>query len=92
MFDTLKNIDNGRKISTLGDDIKTIGNKCENIIDKMLSNYRGVEVSTILREIYSIKYELNSIGNELVDLGEIIVNLSKESNNNFSRKNSSSSW
>ncbi|MDU3722313.1 MAG: hypothetical protein E7G24_03760 [Clostridium celatum] len=92
MFDASKNINNGRKISILGNDIKTIGNKCENIIDIMPSKYRSVEVSTILKEIYSIKHELSSIGNELENLGEIIVSVSKELDNNSSRKNGGSSW
>ena len=85
MFDTSKNINNGRKVSILGNDIKTIGNKCENVIDIMPSKYRSIEVSTILREIYSI-------GNELANLGEVIVSVSKELENNSSRGNGGSSW
>ena len=92
MFDTSKNINNGRKVSILGNDIKTIGNKCENVIDIMPSKYRSIEVSTILREIYSIKDELNSIGYDLEILGEVIVSVSKELENNSSRKNGGSSW
>lgn len=92
MFDTSKNINNGRKVSILGNDIKAIGNKCENVIDIMPSKYRSIEVSTILREIYSIKDELNSIGNELENLGEVIVSVSKELENNYSRGNGGSSW
>ena len=92
MFDTSKNINNGRKVSILGNDIKTMGNKCENVIDIMPSKYRSIEVSTILREIYSIKDELNSIGNELENLGEVIVSVSKELENNSSRGNGGSSW
>lgn len=92
MFDTSKNINNGRKVSILGNDIKAIGNKCENVIDIMPSKYRSIEVSTILREIYSIKDELNSIGNELENLGEVIVSVSKELENNSSRGNGGSSW
>ena len=49
-------------------------------------------MSTILKEIYSIKHELSSIGNELENLGEIIVSVSKELDNNSSRKNGGSSW
>ena len=92
MFDASKNINSGRKVSILGNDIKAIGNKCENVIDIMPSKYRSIEVSTILREIYSIKDELNSIGNELENLGEVIVSVSKELENNSPRGNGGSSW
>ena len=80
MFDNIRNINNGRKVSELGNEIKGIGIKCERVTDIIPSKYR------------SIREELNSIGNELESLGEIIVSVSKELENNSFDKNSGCSW
>ena len=87
MFDNIRNINNGRKVSELGNEIKGIGIKCERVTDIIPSKYRSIETSAIIREIYSIREELNSIGNELESLGEIIVSVSKELENNLFDKN-----
>ena len=86
MFDNIRNINNGRKVSELGNEIKGIGIKCERVTDIIPSKYRSIETSAIIRE------ELNSIGNELESLGEIIVSVSKELENNSFDKNSGCSW
>lgn len=92
MFDNIRNINNGRKVSELGNEIKGIGIKCEIVTDIIPSKYRSIETSAIIREIYSIREELNSIGNELESLGEIIVSVSKELENNLFDKNGGCSW
>ena len=85
MFDNIRNINNGRKVSELGNEIKGIGIKCERVTDIIPSKYRSIETSAIIREIYGIRDELES-------LGEIIVSVSKELENNSFDKNGGCSW
>ena len=67
MFDASKNINNGRKVSILGNDIKTIGNKCENIID-------------IKHELSSIGNELENLGEIIVSVSKELDNNSYRKN------------
>ena len=87
MFDTIRNINNGKKVSELGSDIRRLGNKCEGLTDIMPSKYMSIEVSTIIREIYSIEQELNSIGNNLETIGELIVKAAKALDNDSNIRN-----
>lgn len=87
MFDTIRNVMNGKKVSEIGSDIGRIAYKCESLTDITPSKYRSIEVSTIIREIYSIEQELNSIGNNLETIGELIVKAAKASDNDSNIRN-----
>lgn len=89
MFEYIRNVNNGKNILGLGEEIKRVSRKSENITNIIPGKYRGKETSSIVSAMSNIEKELNSIGSELERLGENIITVAKEIKNIEDQKNNS---